>query len=161
MFKLLKLFYLHENTHNFHLPSSIFHLPYLLFQLVVQLDRQRLVWKSHSMEIVQTCTSTWSRCTRVFGARFAVFVRWARVLPCPNFRSWGFTAITCCFNLLFNWTGTGWFEISTGWRPCKRVCLRGNGAFTCLAHALQRLCDGRACCPALANATRNWQLDNR
>ena len=25
MFKLLKLFYLHENTHNFHLPSSIFH----------------------------------------------------------------------------------------------------------------------------------------
>jgi len=79
--KLLKLFYLHENTHNFHLPSSIFH--------------------------------------------------------------------TCCFNLLFNWTGNGWFENLTQWKSYKRVRARGRGARAFLVHALQCLCDGRACCPAL------------
>ena len=35
------------------------------------------------MEIVQTCTSTRWWCMSMFGARFAVFVRRARVLPGP------------------------------------------------------------------------------
>jgi hypothetical protein len=35
------------------------------------------------MEIVQTCTVTWWWCMSMFGARFAVFVRRARVLPGP------------------------------------------------------------------------------
>ena len=35
------------------------------------------------MEIVQTGTSTWRWCVGMFGARFAVFVRGARVLPTP------------------------------------------------------------------------------
>jgi hypothetical protein len=43
------------------------------------------------MEIVQTRTATWRWCMGMFGARFAVFVRRARVLPSPcratrNFR---------------------------------------------------------------------------
>ena len=46
------------------------------------------------MEIVQTGTSTWPWCMSMFGARFAVFVRRARMLPgpCPatrNLRSVG------------------------------------------------------------------------
>jgi hypothetical protein len=59
------------------------------------------------MEIVQVQTRTgmWPWCMGTFGARFAVFVRRARVLPSPA---------------------------------------------TCLAHALQCLCDRRACCPAPA-----------
>jgi hypothetical protein len=56
----------------------------------------------------------------------------------------------CCFNSLFHWTGTGWCENSTKWKSCKQVRARGNGAWACLAHALQCLCDGRACCPARA-----------
>ena len=35
------------------------------------------------MEIVQTGTGTGRRCLSMFGARFAVFVRRARVLPTP------------------------------------------------------------------------------
>ena len=35
------------------------------------------------MEIVQTCTSAWPWCMSMFGARFAVFVRRARVLSSP------------------------------------------------------------------------------
>jgi hypothetical protein len=35
------------------------------------------------MEIVQTGTDTWPWCMGIFGARFAVFVRRARVLPSP------------------------------------------------------------------------------
>ena len=35
------------------------------------------------MEIAQTGTATWRWCMSVFGARFAVFVRRARVLPGP------------------------------------------------------------------------------
>jgi hypothetical protein len=35
------------------------------------------------MEIVQTGTDTWPWCMGMFGARFAVFVRRARVLPSP------------------------------------------------------------------------------
>jgi hypothetical protein len=56
----------------------------------------------------------------------------------------------CCFNLWFHWTGTGWCENSTRWKSCKRVQTRGHGAWACLAHALQCLCDGRACCLARA-----------
>ena len=36
------------------------------------------------MEIMQTSTSTWPWCMGMFGARFAVFVRRARVLPGPS-----------------------------------------------------------------------------
>ena len=36
------------------------------------------------MEIVQTGTGTWLRCMGMFDARFAVFVRRARVLPGPR-----------------------------------------------------------------------------
>jgi hypothetical protein len=35
------------------------------------------------MEIAQTGTITWPWCMGMFGARFAVFVRRARVLPTP------------------------------------------------------------------------------
>ena len=35
------------------------------------------------MEIVQTGTATWPCCMGMFGARFAVFMRRARVLPSP------------------------------------------------------------------------------
>jgi hypothetical protein len=56
----------------------------------------------------------------------------------------------CCFNSLFHSTGTGRFENCTRWKPCKRVRSRGDGAWACLAHALQCLCDRRACCPPLA-----------
>ena len=114
------------------------------------------------MEIVQTCTSTWRWCMSMFGARFAVFVRRARVLPrpCPATRNllfWRFhrhrhpVVSSCCFT----WNGTGWCENSTRWKSCKWVRARGSGEWACLAHALQCLCDGRACCPALCPATRN------
>ena len=55
----------------------------LLFQLVVSLDWYGLVRKFHMMEIVQTGTATWRWCMGMFGARFAVFVRRARVLLSP------------------------------------------------------------------------------
>ena len=44
----------------------------------------------------------------------------------------------------------GWCENSTRWKSCKQRQARGRGAWTCLAHGLQCLCDGRACCPARA-----------
>ena len=50
----------------------------------------------------------------------------------------------------FHWDGTGWCENSTRWKTCKQVHARGGGAWACLAHALQCLCDRRACCPARA-----------
>ena len=34
----------------------------------------------------------------------------------------------CCFNLLFHWTGTGWYENSTRWKSCKQVQTCGGGA---------------------------------
>jgi hypothetical protein len=113
------------------------------------------------MEIVQTGTGTWRRCMGMFGARFAVFVRRARVLPgpCPATRNLSFLRVhrrrhplvsTCCFT----GNGTGWCENSTRWNSCKRVQARGCGAWACLAHALQCLCDGRACCSA-----RSMQLE--
>ena len=55
----------------------------------------------------------------------------------------------CCFKWLFHWTGPGLFEIPTEWNLCKRVRARGGGACACLAHALQCLRDGRACCPVV------------
>jgi hypothetical protein len=109
------------------------------------------------MEIVQTCTGTWRWCVGMFGARIAVFVRRARVLPSPcpatrNLSFWRFhqhghpVVSTRCFT----GTDTGWCENSTSWKSCKRVRTRGGGAWACLAHALQCLCDGRACCLARA-----------
>ena len=58
---------------------------HLSFQLVDSLDWYGLVRKFHKMETVQTCTVTWRRCLGMFGARFTVIVRRARVLPslCP------------------------------------------------------------------------------
>jgi hypothetical protein len=109
------------------------------------------------MEIVQTCTGTWPWGMGMSGARFAVFVRRARVLPSPchatrNLSFWRFHRhrhpVVSTRN--FYWTGTGWCENSTRWKSCKQVQTRGRGAWACLAHALQCLCDGRVCCPARA-----------
>ena len=109
------------------------------------------------MEIAQTCTATWRWCMSMSGARFAVFVRRARVLPTPcpatrNLSFWRFhrhrhpVVSTGCFTV----NGTGWCENSTRWKSCKQVRARGGGARACLAHGLQCLCDDRACCPARA-----------
>ena len=51
-----------------------------------------LVLKFHKMEIVHTWTATWRWRMGMFGARFAVFVRRARVLPgpCPATRNLSF-----------------------------------------------------------------------
>ena len=49
----------------------------------------------------------------------------------------------------------GVFENSTRWKSCKRVQIRGRGAWACLAHALQCLCDGCALLPSPCPATRN------
>jgi hypothetical protein len=93
----------------------------------------------------------------MFCARFAVFVRRARVLPtpCPATRNLSFlrchrrrypVVSTRCFT----GDGTGWCENSTRWKSCKWARTRGGGAWVCLAHGLQCLCDGRACCPPRA-----------
>ena len=107
----------------------------LLFQLVVSLDWYGLVRKFHKMEIVQTGTNTWRWCMSMFGARFAVFVRRARVLPtpCPATRNLCVLEVSpapshCCFNSLCYWNGTGWCENSTRWKSCKQVQTRGSGA---------------------------------
>ena len=55
----------------------------------------------------------------------------------------------CCFNLLLHWIGTGWFEFPTKWNLYQQVRARSGGAWTCVAHGLQRLRDGRACCPVV------------
>ena len=55
----------------------------LLFQLVVQLDWQRLVWHFRSRKTAQTRTSAWRCYMDLFDARFAVFVRMGRVLSNP------------------------------------------------------------------------------
>ena len=93
----------------------------------------------------------------MFGARFAVFVRRARVLPTPVYATRNLLVLEvspapapCCFNSLFQWNGTGRCENSTRWKSRKRVRARGRGARACLAHGLQCLCDGRACCPPRA-----------
>ena len=65
-----------------------------------------------------------------------------------NFCTEGFTGAVV-FKSLFTGTAPGWFEFPIEWKPCTRVRARRDGAWACLAHALQCLCDGRACCPAL------------
>ena len=52
---------------------------------------------------------------------------------------------SCCFN----WTGTGWIEFRTEWKPCKRVRARSGSARACVAHALQCWRVRGACCPSL------------
>jgi hypothetical protein len=93
----------------------------------------------------------------MFGARFAVFVRRARVLPspCPATRNLSFLRchrhrhpVVSTRN--FYWDGMGWCENSTRWKSCKPVWTRGRGAWACLAPGLQCLCDWRDCCPARA-----------
>ena len=76
---------------------------------VVSLGWYGLVRKFHKMEIVQTGKGTWSWCVSMFGARFAVFVRRARVLPspCPATRNLLVLEVSpapspCCFNSLFH-----------------------------------------------------------
>ena len=109
------------------------------------------------MEIVQTCTDTLRWCMCIFGARLEVFVRRVRVLPgpCPATRNLSFwrshqrrhpVVSTRCFT----GNGTGGCENSTRWKSYKHVRARGGGVWACLTHALQCLCDGRACCPPLA-----------
>ena len=75
------------------------------------------------------------------GARFAVFARPARVLPSPSqaTRNLSFLEVSaapsrCCFKSLFHWTGTGWIEFLTKWKPCKRVRARGGVAWALLFH---------------------------
>ena len=58
--------------------------------------------------------------------------------------------VTLLFQLVDLWDSTGWCENSTRWKSHKPVRMRGRGAWACLAHGLQCLCDGRACCPARA-----------
>ena len=53
------------------------------FKLLFHLEWYGLVWKFHKIESVQTDTGTCIWCMTMFGARFAVFVRRARVLPSP------------------------------------------------------------------------------
>ena len=93
----------------------------------------------------------------MFGARFAVFVRQAHVLPspCPATRNLSFLrcftgTVTLLFQLVVHWDSTGWRENSTRWKSCKPVRTRGRGAWASLAHNLQCLCGGRACLLALA-----------
>ena len=50
---------------------------------------------------------------------------------------------------LFHRTGTGWYEFRTEGKPCKRVRARGGDAWAWMAHGLQCLQDGRACCPVV------------
>ena len=71
----------------------------------------------------------------MFGARFAVFAKRARVLPIPSqaTRNLSFLEVSaapprCCFKSLLHWTGTGWFEFPTEWNLRKRVRARGGGA---------------------------------
>ena len=55
------------------------------------------------MEIVQTGMDTWPWCMGMIGARFAVFVRRARVLPGPCYatRNLSFLIFTVTVTLLF------------------------------------------------------------
>ena len=68
---------------------------------------------NHKMEIVQTCTGTWRWCMSMFGARFAVFVRRARVLPgpCPATRNLSFLRFhsPCVSTIGFVWTIADYF----------------------------------------------------
>jgi hypothetical protein len=72
------------------------------FNSLFHWDWYGLVRKFHKMEIAQTCTGTWRWCVSMFGARFAVFVRRARVLPSPCLQLFVLEVSLSCF-----------FEIST------------------------------------------------
>ena len=109
------------------------------------------------MEIVQSDTDMWKWWMSMFGTRFAVFVRRARVLPTPchatrnlSFLRFHRRRHTVVSTRCFTGNGTGWYENSTRWKSCKRVRARSDGACACLAHGLQCLCGGRACCPPRA-----------
>ena len=102
------------------------------------------------MEIVQSGIDMWPWCMSMIGARFAVFVRRARVLPgpCPATRNLSFLRFhrrrhTVVSTHNFHWDGTGWCENSTRWKSCKPVQARDRGAWACLTHGLQCLCDER------------------
>jgi hypothetical protein len=86
------------------------------------------------MEIVQTGTGTWPWCMGMFGARFAVFVRRARVLltPCPAIRNLSFLRFhwrrhpavsTCCF--------TGKMQSQKGLHVFQVICLVWGGSLRC------------------------------
>ena len=107
----------------------------LLFQLVVSLEWYGLVRKFHKMEIVQTGMNAWPWCMSMFGARFAVFVRRARVLPspCPATRNLSFLRFhrhrhPVVSTRNFYWDGTGWCENSTRRKSRKRVRAPDGGA---------------------------------
>ena len=53
------------------------------------------------------------------------------------------------FQLDVHWNVPGWYECSTENKPRKQVCARASVSWTCLAHGLQCLRDGRACCPVV------------
>ena len=80
-----------------------------------------------------------------------MFLRRARVLPipCHATRKFSFLRFHRCRHLLFQvvvlltgnfGTGTDWCENSTKWKSCKPVRAHGDGAWACLAHALQGVC---------------------
>jgi hypothetical protein len=84
---------------------------------------------------VQTRTGTWLQYMSMFGARFAVFVRRARVLPgpCHATRNLSFLRLfghrhPVVSTRNFYWDGTGWCENSTRWKSQKRVRARDGGA---------------------------------
>ena len=84
------------------------------------------------MEIAQTGSDTWRWCMGMFGARFAVFVRRARVLlsPCPATRNLLFLRCSpapshCCFNSLF--TGLGRVSVKIP-QDGNRTRVHGSGA---------------------------------
>ena len=91
------------------------------------------------------------------GARFAVFVRRARVLPSPCHATRNLSFLRfhqhrhpVVSTRNFYWDSTGWCENSTRWKSYKHARARMCGARACLARGLQCLCDGRACCPPRA-----------
>jgi hypothetical protein len=98
------------------------------------------------MEIVQTRTATGPWCMGMYGARFAVFVRRARVLPSPcpatrNLSFWRFhrhVVSTRCFTGLArvgvkipqegkraNWSGHVAVVHGQVWRTVYSVCAMG------------------------------------
>ena len=93
----------------------------------------------------------------MFGARFAVFVRRARVLPtpCPATRNLLVLEVSpapspCCFNSLFTGMIRVGAKIPQDGNPANvygRVAVVHGHVWRTL---LQCLCDGRACCPARA-----------
>ena len=88
----------------------------------------------------------------MFDACFAVFVQWAHMLPSCSQATWILSFLVVlimlfCFKLLLHWTGMDWFEFPTQWKLYKCVHAQISGAWACLMHALQCLCNGHTCCP--------------